>query len=78
MIINPQINILKNCYLNLKFVFISCNVVRIIIPCVANALQQTVSHCIWLGIFNEGTKTLRTLEKPPGWEGGNENSKSDD
>ena len=47
-----------------------------VIPCVPHALKQTVSHSIWLGIFNEGTKTLRTLEKPPGREGGNENSKS--
>ena len=38
VIINPQINILKNCDLNLKFVFISCNVVRIIIPRVPRAL----------------------------------------
>lgn len=69
MIINPEINIRKNCYLNLKFVFISCNVVRIIIPHVPRALQQTISQWICSGIFNEGTETLRTLEKPPGREG---------
>ena len=76
MIINTEINIHKNFYLNLKFVFSSCNVVRVIIPRVPCVLQQTISQWICLRILDEETETLRTGEKPPGWEGGNENNKS--